>query len=343
MLLAIEANMKTKCLLGSRQEWPCFHSADARVGSTVWESVKRLQRVLPILLLWLPLIQAPARGDDLPETISLFSATYPPYVRTVLPDGTLKPQTYAFGEGGSWNGHSSDPTAEAVNFTSIVQLLAPELAKKNYFGVAGQDPKRTDLLIMVYWGTTDTPSSSSEAQIARQVLNEVSHMEDPYPAPTTMIERLVNEGNKNRKAALKEDAMFLIHAANRRRDRQAAQNADLLGYVSELRRVAIYHNTAFSGWRDVASEIEEGRYFVVLLAFDFQSLWRAKEKKLLWQTRLSIRAHRSDFAKQLAGMLRTASPYFGRDSGRLIRESLPETNVRLGEMKVVETDVGGKK
>jgi hypothetical protein len=294
-----------------------------------------------MLVLWVPVIHAPARGYE--PDVSLISATYPPYVRTVLPDGTLKPETYALGEGGSWNGHSSDPTAEAVNFKSIVPLLVPELAKRKYFAVAGQDPKRTDLLIMVYWGTTDTPFSSSEIQIARQVLTQAGQMGDVYPVPRTMIERLVNEGNKNRQAAMKEDAMFLIHAANQRRDREAAQNADLLGYVSELRRVAIYHNKPFSGWRDVVSELEESRYFVVLLAFDFQSLWHAKEKKLLWQTRLSVRAQRSDFGKQLAGMLRTASPYFGGNSGRLIREALPETNVQLGELKVVETDVGGKK
>ena len=42
------------------------------------------------------------------------------------------------------------------------------------------------------------------------------------------------------------------------------------------------------GREDLVSEIEVDRYFVVLLAYDFQVLWKEKKHKLLWETRFSI-------------------------------------------------------
>jgi hypothetical protein len=318
-----------------------------------------------LLLLGLPLVPASVRGADEPEAVAVMSATYPPYARAVLPDGSVKPQTYAFGEGGNWNGSALDSTPEDVNFLSIARLLGPELAKQGYVPVQGQDPKRADLLIMVYWGTTSgkgTPASSSEYQIGRQYMTQADLMEGQALPTTDMKDGMngatqspwsqinakgdgvmQNKWGNGAAAGARAQGLLMISIANRRRDRQAAQNAGLLGYYPELQRVALYRYTPFGTWNDVADEIEESRYFVVLLAYDFQSLWRAKQKKLLWQTRLSIRAHHSDFRKQLAGMLRTASPFFGRDSGRLVHEPMPAMSVQLGEMKVVETDVGGKK
>jgi hypothetical protein len=318
--------------------------ADAcwRVG----QRAQSLRRVLPRLLLGLPLVSASVRGADEPDVVTVISATYPPYVRPALQDGSVNPQTYAFGEGGDWNGRTSDSTSD-VNFPMIARLLAPELAKQGYTAVPSRDPKRADLLIMVYWGTTvgkGTPSSSSEYQIARQFFTHADQISlIPSEAVKDMNDVIANMGAQAMKDSERAQGLLMIGIANRNRDRLAGDNACLLGYVPELQRMAHYRRTPFSGWNDVAREVEESRYFVVLLAYDFQSLWRAKQKKLLWQTRLSISAHRADFREQLAGMLRTAAPYFGRDSGRLVREPMPAMSVRLGEMKVVETDVGTKK
>lgn len=95
--------------------------------------------------------------------------------------------------------------------------------------------------------------------------------------------------------------------------------------------------------QDVVDEVEESRYYVVLLAYDFQSLLERKERKLLWETRFSIPERRNEFDKQLAAMAQSASRYFGQDSQGLLRKPLPATNVTFGELKVIGVEPEAKK
>ena len=88
--------------------------------------------------------------------------------------------------------------------------------------------------------------------------------------------------------------------------------------------------------QDMLDELEEDRYFVVLMAYDFQLMWKEKKPKLLWETRFSIRRRRHEFDRDLLRMAAEAAQYFGRESHSLIRERLPETNVILGQPKVIE-------
>ena len=87
--------------------------------------------------------------------------------------------------------------------------------------------------------------------------------------------------------------------------------------------------------QDVIDEVEESRYYVVLLAYDFQALWQHKQRKLLWETRFSIREHRNDFSKALASMAHDAARYYGQDSHGVIRECLHDTQVIYGEPKIL--------
>ena len=72
------------------------------------------------------------------------------------------------------------------------------------------------------------------------------------------------------------------------------------------------------------------------MAYDFQLTWKQKKHKLLWETRFSIRQRHNDFDKVLAPMTQYASRYFGQDSHGLVRKPLPEGQVKLGEVKVIE-------
>jgi hypothetical protein len=90
--------------------------------------------------------------------------------------------------------------------------------------------------------------------------------------------------------------------------------------------------TALKGRRDdLIAEIEDNRYFVVLMAYDFQMLWKQKKNKLLWETRFSIRERGNDFGKILPAVAQYASQYFGQDSKGLVRQPLPEGHVEVGE------------
>jgi hypothetical protein len=289
-------------------------------------------------------------GDE--GIVAVYSAVSPAYTRTTLPNGSFKSETYAFGEGGSWGGSLNDFTIDKLRFLDITRLIAPTLAGKNY--LSGKDPRQTDLLIMVYWGTTsgtnDNGGASSSAlyQIAHALITPPL---PPRPTPPRGGAGQVGTGAQQEYWAAEESgwsamaqADMLIHLANRQRDRQNIENAKVLGYLPELIRVADYQGTAREFRRqDIVDDVEENRYFVVLLAYDFQELWQHKQRKLLWETRFSIRERGHDFTKDLAGMAQYASRYFGQDSKGLIRKPLRETKVILGDTKVLGYETATKK
>jgi len=85
-------------------------------------------------------------------------------------------------------------------------------------------------------------------------------------------------------------------------------------------------------------ELEDRRYFVVLMAYDFPLMLKQKKNKLLWETRFSIRERGNDFSKQLTAMAEQAARYFGQDSHGLLHKPLPNVRVDLGETKVIEEE-----
>jgi hypothetical protein len=128
------------------------------------------------------------------------------------------------------------------------------------------------------------------------------------------------------------------------KDRIDAENAALLGFDSEAGIPKRYDylspwGTTFRAilLRNVhagpLSALEVNRYFVVLRAFDLRAATREKKLKLLWETRLSLSQRRHDFEKELPEMAQYASIYFGQDSHGLVRKSIPEGRVEIGEPK----------
>jgi hypothetical protein len=74
------------------------------------------------------------------------------YVRSKRTDGSFRPETFAFGNGGQLpTSFISDPDLDNVGFDSIAHMLAGPLANQGY--VPSHDPNNTELLIMVFWGS----------------------------------------------------------------------------------------------------------------------------------------------------------------------------------------------
>jgi hypothetical protein len=84
---------------------------------------------------------------------------------------------------------------------------------------------------------------------------------------------------------------------------------------------------------EMMGAIEQNRYFIILLAIDYQSAWKKKKVTLLWSTRISLSERHHDFSKELPIMTRYASPYFGQESHGLILKPIPEGHVEIGEPK----------
>jgi hypothetical protein len=267
---------------------------------------------------------ADASEEDMVTSVA--SKTSSDYVRLKRSDGSYPPESYAFGQGGFWSG-MHDYSIDKLKFIEVARTIAGPLAAENY--LPSKDPAKTKLLIMVYWGLTTVPArpSASPAFVFLQVAQ-------------TNLQMALASGNRTAIDAARAQVTFAaegLQVENRLRDRTDWQNAAMIGYDVEMENTARFKGTSFqSRWDEVISDVEDRRYFVVLMAYDFELLWRAKKHKLLWETRFSIRQRNNDFDQQLAAMSEYASQYFGQDTKGLILKPLREGHVTLGEPKVLE-------
>ena len=84
---------------------------------------------------------------------------------------------------------------------------------------------------------------------------------------------------------------------------------------------------------EAMSAIEMDRYYVILIAIDFQAALKQKKVKLLWETRISLSERHHDFTKELPVMAHYASQYFGQESHGLVMKPVPEGRVDVGDVK----------
>jgi hypothetical protein len=308
--------------------------------------------VLGLFLATLSVLALPlAAVAEESDTVTISSRASSGYRRTVLADGSVQPETFAFGKGGVFKGETRDPI-DAVDFMEVARTVAAPLAGQKY--VAATDPKATNLLIMVYWGTTRTPegfgesAATQELQIAaaaEAAASKASNMVRMPPGTSgwaktesagAQISAAVRTPDQLSAEQSMTGAMAMVSAENNRRQQLDAQNASLLGYDTAWNDTAQFEGTGLNFRRqDVVTELEQKRYFVVLMAYDFQAMRAGKGSRLLWETRFSVRRSGNDFSGRLAAMAADAAGYFGRSSNGLVRKALPAGRVEVGPVKTL--------
>jgi hypothetical protein len=264
----------------------------------------------------------------------------PDYVRVRLKDGTYALETYAFGEGGHIGGPMVDVSIDPMKFMDVARTISLPLAERNYF--PSHNPRETKLLIMVYWGLTQVPpplSSSSWMSNLSAIENKAAnarasggttgkgyhHQDSSAGLPDWMLAEMSAQET-------------IMNIENQERAHEDFLNACMLGYDAEDVVGTDYGNnlrgSPMAMHRDaLVGEIEDNRYFVVLMAYDFQMLWKDKKHKLLWETRFSLRQMHNQFDRDLEGMARAASAYFGENSAGLIHRPVPVGRVDIGTLK----------
>lgn len=239
--------------------------------------------------------------SDSEKLTAVSSSSHNGYVRSRLADGSFRPETYAFGEGGILGTFLiSDPTFDGVGFTEIARMLAEPLASQSY--VPARDAEATNLLIMVFWGETTGGVNTQDGALR-------------------------DELNFKNARLLGFDSEGSI---------QSMSDASTPFFGRSFRSAML--NEVHS---DVLSAIEVNRYYVILRAFDFQAAWKQRRMKMLWETRFSLSERMHDFERDLPAMAQNASLYFGRDSYGLVLKPIPEGRVEVGEARAVEDQPDG--
>jgi hypothetical protein len=247
----------------------------------------------------------PAAGGGTVGVTAVCSRVSKDYIRVKFPDGSFQPEEYVLAKGGRLEGPFRDASIDNVKFMEITQVLTGPLAAQSYIAAKKLDTEK--LIIMVYWGTTRVPTPLAQWPEWGLLGNQLGRNDFNDPNYGSHIANILNS-----EVPLTRQTDF--------------RNALLLGYPTDVSMSA--------GLRDdLLSELEDNRYFVVLLAFDFQTFRTEKKHKLLWETRFSIDESRNFFDKSLPVMAQYASAYFGQDSHGLVRTKVPEGRVLIGEPK----------
>jgi len=267
-----------------------------------------------------------APGIEGVEAVSSKVAT--DYVRAKLADGTYKPEYYSFGKGGNWGGEIKDDTIDKLGFMDIARAIAPSLESQKY--LPARDPSTTMLVIMVYWGATTVPPPYKEDTL---YLNYYYALDE--------YRLLLAQGQAAEADAVLSSGLHQLDMENHIRDVQDYKNAAMIGYsASDLigtdRGKYLSHTALRQEGDDERDEIERNRYFVVLMAYDFQLLWKQKKHKLLWEARFSVDQRNNQFDKALAAMTQYAARYFGQPTNGLVRERLLNDHVEIGDPTMIE-------
>lgn len=257
------------------------------------------------------------------DAIVISSTAGPDYQRPLDAKGKPAPETYVFMEGVHLEGGTRDKSEERMTYEEITRTLAVNLARQNYFPT--KDVAAANLLIRVYWGTTliyeDPQRDQNIAALNTAMANAQSQMESGGLVDATELKQAVND---NALAASGVEGAI-------------ERNARLLGYKRSLLKEE-KNLVASIAEQTMRMELAEERYFVVLMAYDFQFMRKEKKPKLLWITRLSIRSPGNNFTEALPALAIAGSDVFGQnltDMKRIKLRDLPGGEVIMGDLKVI--------
>jgi hypothetical protein len=249
--------------------------------------------------------------SDSEQATAVSARVYGGYTRDRASDGTYAPETFVYGNGGEVAGQ---PNAISTTFY---------LNGGSQFGAYIADP------------TIDNLSFKDVAQRINGALEAENYVPAKDPANTRLM-IMVYWGRSTGTSDVRDGGF---------RDAMDAQNAMLMGFDSDPAIRAVFDPTNQFWGRSfranfliqndakVLSALEVDRYYVILRAFDFQTAWKQKKLKLVWETRFSLAERTRDFGEELPYMALSAARYFGQETGGLMLDPLPNGHVDFGELK----------
>ncbi|MGY8696822.1 MAG: hypothetical protein ACKVGW_21815 [Verrucomicrobiia bacterium] len=207
-------------------------------------------------------------------------------------------ETYVFIKGNFYGGDISDKSLRNVTFEDVIGTVGESMKQRNFYPSASAD--QGDLLVVVHYGSTSVPQDLAELF--------GTEMDDPY---FDDLKRLSEFGHKN----------------------QPGMNNSKLGIGRALDRKNINTTEEF----DLRVELEDERYFIILMAYDYEKLRTTKEQELLWTTRFSLPSIGTNFEDAYPALARAASSHYGTSLEKYAKSSthFGTGSVDIGELKTV--------
>lgn len=295
----------------------------------------------------------PAGDQTLTVTISTEAAKS--YRRQRLPDGTIKPEYYVLADGGRFKGTTRDESFEVVRFDEVAGKLAEHMAKQSY--LPANKAADADLLLVVFWGQTIPFNDGTYRNSVDQIASAISAYQiDRTPAvgygiwQSQMANDREIQTNLQRETrapspeglSQMEGAMTRMEMENVHRDAANLENAKLLGYldvINERRHLPPWGDVG-DITKELTSDVEEPRYYIVVGAYDFRLMREKRKQVLRWATRISIGSHGNSFDERMAQMVAAAAASFGQPND-FRRRYFGDPRVDLGETKFIGV-VGGE-
>lgn len=246
-------------------------------------------------------------------------------------DGEPKLETYHFYEGRHFGGNIRDTSLNDVSFEEVAQSLAEEMQERNYFPAS--DPDGGDFLIVVHWGVTGI-----EEPLDELFLNEPG--DTGIDAPDVIFDGASGNTSQDFSADATNDYESFDRGGPSGADRE---NAALIGFDRALNRKDVIPQDEY----ELQLMLKDERYFIILMAYDWQKLRTEKEYDLVWSTRFSLDAIGTNFREAHFALSRGASNYFGTNlDGKLgkSKTNLGPGDVEIGDIEIVEeVDENGRK
>lgn len=213
-------------------------------------------------------------------------------------DGEAKYETYVFIKGNFYDSDFADKSLRAASFEEVATTLAENMKQRNYY--PSSSPSEGDLLIVVHYGTTSVEPDLEELFMLDST--------DPYAQAET------SEGSEEEPGfseVYSDDFVDLADlsdfGANNTAQYQQTMRNNRLGISKALNRKNITSTEEF----DLRVEMQDERYFIILMAYDYEKLRSENERELLWTTRFSVPSIGTNFEDAYPALARAASAYYG--------------------------------
>ena len=230
-------------------------------------------------------------------------------------------ETYHFLEGRFFGGSKLDKSLVEMEFQDIVENLRRELRYRNYYPAGSFE--KGDLLIVVHWGSTDEPYDPEDPQ------NNIGFGDEEEVDPLS-----IDEGGFDLVSSMldRQSTFDYEHSLS---GGMSAEDKAMLGFDRALKAKGM----TLAEEHRILSQVNTERYFMILMAFDWQKKIKEGKSELLWTTRFSMESVGTNFNASLPALTRAAKAYYGTHLNRMVNEKtyFGEEEIVIGDLEVLGT------